>query len=511
MSAQRALIAALVAPEAWGLADAELTPERLHVRWSRCGEEAAWAELRVTTPAAGRTARRFRDVTICDVHARTSDGQSAEAIDAVADRVMELVTGGATTAPEGDLVAWLGGSASRTDLVDAGAVEALMAPTWCPGEPLRDGWRWVDTSPRGDGGWVLEVRSGDARHHVELTPTADGGLGVVDYRVAGEGSLGEARARARLALGLASSVRVRREAHATAPPEVLEPILSVDRRDQFDREGYLVIPGLVGEAEIAAARAAIRWFLELDPTFDGRWFYDIIPYQWIQGLQRSGNFLELYQHQALWDIRQHPGVHQVFSELWGRRDLWVSLDRVNMKPPVAEAPDDSWRDPGFVHWDVDTDVLPLPFGVQGLVALTDAGPDHGGFHCAPGMHRRLEEWAAQQGADRDPRRPDEGAFEMLPVPLNAGDLLVWHHALPHGNGANCASDVRMVQYVSMAPAEPNKPQARADRIKAWRDRLRGGSHFEGDPLKREERHGTTATLSPLGRRLLGIERWEAGG
>ena len=69
----------------------------------------------------------------------------------------------------------------------------------------------------------------------------------------------------------------------------------------------------------------------------------------------------------------------------------------------------------------------------------------------------------------------------------------------------------MVQYVSMFPAEPNKPQARADRIRRWRDRLCGGSHFEGDPLSREQTHGVTAERTPLGRRLLGIERWEVEG
>jgi hypothetical protein len=507
VSVERPLLDALVAP-GWGLADAELTSDRLHVRW---GRHTAWAEVRVTRPGCGKTAPRFRDLTVCDVHARTSDGASAAAVDAAVDRVVDLVTRGAAADPSADLAAWLGGGPSRGDLTDALAVEALMAPTWRRDEPLADGWRWVDSSPRGDGGWVLEVRRGDDRHHVELVPEpAPGRFRVVDYRVAGEGSLGEARARARLALGLVTSCGGVRPAHATPAPETPAPVLSAAQREHFDREGYVVVPSLIEEACVGAVREAIRWFLGLDPTFDGRWFYEIVPYQWIQGLQRSGNFLELYQHQALWDIRQHPGVHQVFSELWGRRDLWVSLDRVNMKPPVSEAPDESWRDPGFVHWDVDTDMLPLPFGVQGLVALTDAAPAHGGFHCAPGMHLRLEEWAAHQRADRDPRRPEEGEFEMVPVPLKAGDLLVWHHGLPHGNGENRADDVRMVQYVAMSPAEPNKPQARADRIKAWRDRLRGGSHFEGDPLEREERHGTTATLTPLGRRLLGLERWETG-
>lgn len=508
MTSPRPLLAALVPCPGWLLADAELGPDRLHVRWTRADDEATWAELRLTTPGTGRTARRFGAITLCDVNLRVSHGEPDAAVNRAADRVVALITGGARDAPDAGFLAWLGGGEPLGDLADVAAVQALMAPTWRRDEELTGGWRWTDTSPRGDGGWVLEVRRGAELHHVELI-WSEGRVGVVDYRVAGSGSLGQARARARLALGLASDGAASGRTPATAGPPGLEPILTLAQWQHFDREGYVVLPGLVEVSWVAAVRQAIQWFLALDPTFDGRWFYDIIPYQRLEGLQRSGNFLEFYQHQALWDIRQHPGVHQVFAELWGRRDLWVSLDRVNMKPPVAQAPDIGWRDPGFVHWDVDTDSLPLPFGVQGLVALTAAGPEHGTFHCAPGMHRDLTAWAARQEPGRDPRRPAQGAFDMVPVSMEPGDLLVWHHALPHGNGENRSSDVRMVQYVAMAPAEPEKPQMRADRIRAWRDRLPGGSHFEGDPLGRERTHGATATLTPLGRRLLGIERWEA--
>lgn len=87
--------------------------------------------------------------------------------------------------------------------------------------------------------------------------------------------------------------------------------------------------------------------------------------------------MEIYQHQALWDNRQHPWVHQAFSEIWGNEKLWVSVDWACMKPPVREDKPE-YSSKGFVHWDVDTAVHPVPFGVQGVLYLTDTAEDQGG-------------------------------------------------------------------------------------------------------------------------------------
>ena len=40
--------------------------------------------------------------------------------------------------------------------------------------------------------------------------------------------------------------------------------------------------------------------------------------------------VEIYQHQALWDNRQYPRVHQAFSEIWETEKLWVSFDRASV-------------------------------------------------------------------------------------------------------------------------------------------------------------------------------------
>ncbi len=105
------------------------------------------------------------------------------------------------------------------------------------------------------------------------------------------------------------------------------------------------------------------------------------------------------------------------------------------------------------------------------------------------------------------RYPPRETFEMTPVPLRAGDLLIWHEALPHRTGRNTTDEPRLVQYLHMFPARPDNTAERLERLRGWRDRLPGASHFEGDPLQREALQGATATLTPLGRRLLGLDPW----
>ena len=86
--------------------------------------------------------------------------------------------------------------------------------------------------------------------------------------------------------------------------------------------------------------------------------------------------------------------------------------------------------------------------------------------------------------------------------------------LAHGNGHNTSGRPRLAQYITMfpAPAVPlseKAEQQRQDRIHRWRNRLPPpGDPFPGDPRQKEELHGSTAELTPLGRKLLGLDLWQ---
>jgi hypothetical protein len=277
------------------------------------------------------------------------------------------------------------------------------------------------------------------------------------------------------------------------------PILSAADHAFFAGNGYVVVPKAVPPQNLDAAIDAIWQFLGMDRND---------PADWYREPHRHGGMVELYQHPALWANRQHPRVHQAFSEIWDTARLWVSMDRVSMKPPPhPEHPE--YDHAGFIHWDCDTSQRPVPFGVQGVLYLADTEADQGGFQCVPELFRRFEEWVETQPADRHPRFPDLAGFEVSPIPGKAGDLLIWHRLLPHGNGRNLSARPRLAQYITMYPAREDNEELRQKRIRMWRDRLPpGGDAFPGDPRGWEQQYGQTAELSPLGRKLLGLDLWE---
>ncbi len=53
-------------------------------------------------------------------------------------------------------------------------------------------------------------------------------------------------------------------------------------------------------------------------------------------------------------------------------------------------------------------------------------------------------------------------------------------------------------------------EERQRRIRGWQERLPPiGSAFPGDPRGIEQKDGKIARLTDLGKRLLGLERWES--
>lgn len=274
----------------------------------------------------------------------------------------------------------------------------------------------------------------------------------------------------------------------------------------FHEKGYVVLSEAVSSESLQAVIDVIWEFLGADPSDPESW-YQIPPRETTGGigpLSQSG-MVEIYQHQALWDNRQHPRVYQAFADIWNTPNLWVSIDRANMKPPVR-SDDSKWQHPGFIHWDIDTDQEPLPFSVQGVLYLTDTANDQGGFQCVPGFPARFTEWVLTQPVERDPRFPDLSGLQVQSIPGRAGDLLIWNSLLPHGNGCNTSDRPRLAQYITMSPADISNDRQREERIASWRTR-RPAPNWPGDPRGWELRQPGPATLTALGRRLLGLDPW----
>ena len=283
------------------------------------------------------------------------------------------------------------------------------------------------------------------------------------------------------------------------------PILTADQRAFFDQHGYLVVPDLIPREQVDAVVDAIWDFLDFDREDSSGWY---------RPPHRHNGMVEMYHHQAMWDVRQNPRMHELFVDLFGREDLWVFLDRANLKPPPNEACPE-YDHPGMVHWDLDVREQPLPYQVQGVLYLDDTAAGEGGFQCLPGVHRWVSEWA-QGRADEEIRdqRLDllhaDAMGQAIEVEAKAGDFIIWNSALPHGNSRNRSNKPRLAQYVRLFPAEPHDAELLEQRVTSWRERthpaFQNPRAFPGDPRGREQQ-SPPAELTPLGRRLLGLDDW----
>jgi ectoine hydroxylase-related dioxygenase (phytanoyl-CoA dioxygenase family) len=198
-------------------------------------------------------------------------------------------------------------------------------------------------------------------------------------------------------------------------------------------------------------------------------------------------------------------VYDVFVDIWDREDLWVTIDRANLNPPKKVRGNPN----GFIHWDVDTSVRPLPIGVQGVLSLQKQDGDVGGFQCVPYLFEHFDEWVKTQPEDRDPMHPDVTGLSVVNIDMEPGDLMIFNSLLAHGVRPNHSdSRVRMAQYISMHPAEWDNQAERQERIRLWRELDHPKREaFPGDPREWEKLNAHTAALTPLGEKLLGLAPW----
>jgi hypothetical protein len=211
-------------------------------------------------------------------------------------------------------------------------------------------------------------------------------------------------------------------------------------RAAFSHHGYIVFPNAVETTHCHAV---------LDAIGDDLGIRVDDPNTWDQ-VSSEIDQVPLWGHQTQWNIRQLPNLHVIWSTVWGTGRLWVDRNSCRFTPP--------WR-PGRadalpLHWDHDPRDRQLLW-YQGILALTPAPVGSGGFRCAPAVMLNRDRWpdswaSTKHGIEYRPEPvPDD---EVVEVPLNVGDLLVFDSHLPHGTVRNLSDRPRAVFYLQMFPA-----------------------------------------------------------
>ncbi|RZK38432.1 MAG: phytanoyl-CoA dioxygenase [Hymenobacter sp.] len=220
-----------------------------------------------------------------------------------------------------------------------------------------------------------------------------------------------------------------------ASPEVL----SADDLRHWNEHGYVIVRGAISKEQARATEAAVWTELGMDPQRPASWYEKPIG---------QGMMMDFYHHPTLRENRRSPRIHKAFAQLWGTADLWATTDRTSLNPPETAT---YFHQGTPLHWDMSLRP-PFHFGTQGLIYLCDTPAHQGAFSCVPGFQNRLETWLAGLPTGTDPRRVDLTAL-VKPIAAEAGDMVIWHHFLPHGSTPNRGTYPRIVQYLNMYPLE----------------------------------------------------------
>lgn len=269
-------------------------------------------------------------------------------------------------------------------------------------------------------------------------------------------------------------------------------------RSFFDRFGLVVVHDAIDDVACVRSVAEVWDYVEREckgleranPSTWERW-----PPLWKLGI--LGNTFMLSPQFC--ENRQASGIHQAFAAVFQTERLIVNTGRASAMRPTLRVPQQQqdgsvqptdrpeWRSTegaDWLHWDMN------PFTgfastfswrvrdwranrgysrlrVQGILALSDCGPEDGGFFCVPGSHQVVRGWAHRNDkviGDARLASPESNAQLHLPpddplkrhaqkAPIRRGSLLIWDARLAHCNFPNNSERMRIVQYIQMAEAD----------------------------------------------------------
>ena len=261
------------------------------------------------------------------------------------------------------------------------------------------------------------------------------------------------------------------------------------QRKQLERNGFTRVHGVIPTELTNALLSALKDVSRIDYADPATWH--LLP-------ESYPGIIPSHHHQSQWDIRQDPRLHQVFSDLWGTQTLWVTMDRIGFVPPLRPTDIDGCS----LHWDLD------PRGestYQAIVYLTEVSPERASFNAAPQVFQHLDEWLTRMPKEFDFTSADFSREARVPVPGEAGDLIIWNSKLPHGPGPNRASSPRVMQAVTMFP--PSKATWSRDEQIAWWRTKRAPPWWRDVPGQVDPEPGAPAALTEHGQRLVGLGDW----
>ncbi|KAG7918960.1 hypothetical protein KL905_003971 [Ogataea polymorpha] len=286
-----------------------------------------------------------------------------------------------------------------------------------------------------------------------------------------------------------------------------------DWRDQLIRDGYAVIKAAIPKQKAREyQQKAFGWMKSfgndrldfLDPE---TWKKENLP-----PVDVNINVYNCYgvtHEKFMWDARMEPGVLGAFEKLWNTDQLLASFDGLNVTLPNRK---DAQRKSPWPHFDQS----PYKAGlhcVQGIISLSDHGPEDGGLVVYKGSHNlfneffstqiRKEDWDEfnyYQLSDEQLQWFLDHGCEEVKVNCEAGDLVVWDSRTCHWGmePTEKSNTVRTVIYSCFTPAKFASEEALSKKKELF-ENFSGTTHWPHADLTavRNPTHTNVERTGPL--------------
>lgn len=212
-------------------------------------------------------------------------------------------------------------------------------------------------------------------------------------------------------------------------------LLTAEDRALFDRDGYVVIPGMFDKASVGALT---RWTDELlaAPETPGRHMVygeKSLRDRKSRLVQRIENFCPFH---AEFDGLLNGRLRDDSATLFGEPAVMFK-DKINFKLPGGDGfkPHQDQQ----AGWSVYASLF-----ITVMVAVDDATAENGCLEIAPGQHKRGmlgPEWKPLSDSDM-------AGFALKPLATRAGDVVFFDSYVPHGSQPNLSGGPRRVLYVT---------------------------------------------------------------
>ncbi|ORY32186.1 hypothetical protein BCR39DRAFT_504505 [Naematelia encephala] len=290
-------------------------------------------------------------------------------------------------------------------------------------------------------------------------------------------------------------------------------------------KGYCVIPSILPKERCDGyVDDALTWLEDFKLGFkrddNKTWKTECLP------IGHKGGLYNQYccaHEDWVWRVRCEPAVLECFKELWGTDELLVSFDAVNVTFPYGEhgRTDEAWVDP-WPHQDQDPH-KPVFQLAQGIVALSESGPDDGGLCVMVGSHLLHQQFFAESGGVDESRISALNSYhfnakeadwyrahgchdikylqfsfadakEQIECPQ--GSLIMWDSRLMHWNRMPTGDRTRVAVYVCYQPVADATPEQVKRKAEVYQNRwvathwpalndvramYRGGPQRDGKP------------------------------